>query len=133
MTGGSTKSRERRIDELLTFLVARDDTSTLEWFDRELPCCMELVPDTARQMFLSGAYRRAIELVRDPGDRSLYADRQVLKTRGWTSHLISTFLQEHDMRAIDGPPVKLYLLSRVESIEQTREFRGAKQAKVKRG
>jgi hypothetical protein len=63
--------------------------------------------------------------------------RPKLKERGWTDGLIKKFLPrpyktEENSYYKSGPPQKLYLLSRVEKIEQSPEFLEAKEQTMKR-
>lgn len=59
-----------------------------------------------------------------------YLATQDLKERGWTVRLIADFLGEHDLTRPNGlkmgrrklPPVKLYLESRIEALENDEDF-----------
>jgi hypothetical protein len=60
-----------------------------------------------------------------------------LKARGWTDTLIRRFLPSPDatrpnVHYLSGPPVRLYLLARVEAIEATAEFLAARSAAATR-
>lgn len=53
--------------------------------------------------------------------------KKALKTRGWTDKAIDLFLKTPDKETKNpvfrtAPPMKLYLLNRVEKVEQTKEF-----------
>lgn len=73
------------------------------------------------------AKRRSGESVSNPAG---YLATQDLKERGWTVRLIADFLGEHDLTRPNGlkmgrrklPPVKLYLESRVEAVENDEDF-----------
>ncbi len=56
-------------------------------------------------------------------DNKLYYSRYKLKGRGWTTHMIDFFLGKPDINGINGLRRKiLYLDTRVEAIEKTKEF-----------
>lgn len=53
-----------------------------------------------------------------------------LKARGWTDSLIKRFLTEPDATAVNphyksGPPMRLYLLTRVQAVESSAEYQEA--------
>jgi hypothetical protein len=121
------RSCDKKFDRFLELLARRDNAAILTLLERELPEHMSLVPQNQRRIFVEGMFRRGIEIETAPPDTVAYFNRRALLERGWNSALITTFLGEHDRRALDGPPMKLYLRSRVEAIENTREFRRAKQ------
>ncbi|MFZ3382608.1 MAG: hypothetical protein WA144_01655 [Candidatus Methanoperedens sp.] len=56
-----------------------------------------------------------------------YVSKNTLKYRGWTEAGINRFLKMYDKEAINphyksAPPMRLYLLSRVEKIEKSKKF-----------
>jgi len=48
---------EARLAELRTMLNDRDESNVIDWFQRELPRCMALVPRRRHRTFLQGVYR----------------------------------------------------------------------------
>jgi hypothetical protein len=72
-----------------------------------------------------------------PPKEPLHFGRPTLKTRGWTDALIARFLGELDLLAPNPhyrsqPPRKLYLIARVEAVEETDAFRIALAASAPR-
>lgn len=66
-----------------------------------------------------------------------YLARASLLKRGWTDTLIAQYLIKHDLqkpnpRYRSAPPMKLYLLARVERIEATPEFQEAREKASRR-
>lgn len=56
-----------------------------------------------------------------------YITKSILKTKGWTDRGIDLFLQTHDKETKNpvfrtASPMKLYLITRVDEIEQTKAF-----------
>lgn len=45
-----------KLEQLEELLGAEDDEQVIEWFERELPRCMKLVPKRRREQFLKGMY-----------------------------------------------------------------------------
>lgn len=52
---------EEKVDELLEYLKHQDDQAAIDWFRREFPKCMRLVPPRRRQRFLLGVRMAAEE------------------------------------------------------------------------
>jgi hypothetical protein len=72
-----------------------------------------------------------------PQKEPLHFGRPTLKDRGWTDALIARFLGEPDLLAPNPhyrsqPPRKLYLIARVEAVEETDAFRIALAASAPR-
>jgi hypothetical protein len=51
----------RKMAELVGRIRTRDDPGVIDWFSRELPRCMALVPRRRRSTFLRGVYRMVDE------------------------------------------------------------------------
>lgn len=52
---------EDKLTELRAFLDGGDDVGALEWFDREFPECMSLIPRRRRGRFIDGVRTRHVE------------------------------------------------------------------------
>jgi hypothetical protein len=52
----TTEEQDEKVKELTGLISARNDDLVLAWFDRELPRCMELIPQRRRASFLAGVY-----------------------------------------------------------------------------
>ena len=50
------EERKKKWGELADLIRARNDDGVLAWLDRELPRCMELIPQRRRASFLAGVY-----------------------------------------------------------------------------
>jgi hypothetical protein len=48
-------------EELTGLIRAHNDDGVLDWFDRQLPRCMELIPRRRRASFLAGVYTEVEE------------------------------------------------------------------------
>lgn len=46
----------RRYDELLKLIHVADEQRVLQWYERNFPACMELVPSRRRQKFVDGVF-----------------------------------------------------------------------------
>jgi Protein of unknown function (DUF1778) len=57
----TTEELFEKFEELKGLIWARNDHGVLAWFDRELPRCMELIPQRRRASFLAGVYTEVEE------------------------------------------------------------------------
>ena len=55
--GDSAAEVDAKVSELAKRIRRRDDPGVTDWFERELPRCMALVPGRRRRTFLRGVYR----------------------------------------------------------------------------
>lgn len=66
-----------------------------------------------------------------------YVSKSTLKYRGWTEAGITRFLKMHDKEADNpnyksAPPMRLYLISRVEKIEKSKKFLDFQEKNIKK-
>jgi hypothetical protein len=57
----TTEERYEKFEELKGLIGDRNNDGVLNWFDRELPRCMELIPRRRRASFLAGVYTEVEE------------------------------------------------------------------------
>ena len=57
----TSEELKKKFEELKGLIRACDDHGVLAWFDRELPRCMELIPQRRRASFLAGVYTEVEE------------------------------------------------------------------------